>query len=64
MKISVLTLFPELFVPYITTSIIKKATLKSLVEIECINIRDFTLDKHQRVDDSPFGGGEIGRAHV
>lgn len=57
MKISVLTLFPELFVPYITTSIIKKATLKSLVEIECINIRDFTLDKHQRVDDSPFGGG-------
>ncbi len=57
MKISVLTLFPELFVPYITTSIIKKATLKSIVEIECINIRDFTNDKHQRVDDSPFGGG-------
>lgn len=57
MKISVLTLFPELFVPYITTSIIKKATLKSIVEIECINIRDFANDKHQRVDDSPFGGG-------
>lgn len=57
MKISVLTLFPELFAPYITTSIIKKATLKSIVEIECINIRDFTLDKHQRVDDTPFGGG-------
>lgn len=57
MKISVLTLFPELFVPYITTSIIKKAILKSIVEIECINIRDFTNDKHQRVDDSPFGGG-------
>ncbi|MBS3991736.1 MAG: tRNA (guanosine(37)-N1)-methyltransferase TrmD [Erysipelothrix sp.] len=57
MKISVLTLFPELFDPYITTSIIKKATLKSIVEIECINIRDFTLDKHQRVDDTPFGGG-------
>ena len=46
-----------MFAPYITTSIIKKATLKSIVEIECINIRDFTNDKHQRVDDSPFGGG-------
>lgn len=57
MKITVLTLFPELFEPYITTSIIKKATLQSYVSIECINIRDFTLDKHQRVDDTPFGGG-------
>lgn len=57
MKITVLTLFPELFVPYIATSIIKKATLQSFVSIECVNIRDFTLDKHQRVDDAPFGGG-------
>jgi tRNA (guanine37-N1)-methyltransferase len=57
MKITILTLFPELFVPYITTSIIKKAVLQSYVSIECINIRDFTLDKHQRVDDTPFGGG-------
>ncbi|MBS3972566.1 MAG: tRNA (guanosine(37)-N1)-methyltransferase TrmD [Erysipelotrichia bacterium] len=57
MKITILTLFPELFAPYITTSIIKKAVLQSYVVIECINIRDFTLDKHQRVDDTPFGGG-------
>lgn len=57
MKITVLTLFPELFVPYISTSIIKKATLQSYVTIETVNIRDFTHDKHQRVDDTPFGGG-------
>jgi tRNA (guanine37-N1)-methyltransferase len=57
MKITILTLFPELFAPYITTSIIKKAVLQSFVSIECVNIRDFTLDKHQRVDDTPFGGG-------
>lgn len=57
MKITILTLFPELFDPYITTSIIKKAVLQSFVSIECVNIRDFTLDKHQRVDDTPFGGG-------
>lgn len=57
MKITILTLFPELFEPYVTTSIIKKATLQAFVTIECVNIRDFTQDKHHRVDDAPFGGG-------
>lgn len=57
MKITILTLFPEMFEGFLTTSIIKKAILKKLVEVECVNIRDFTKDKHARVDDYPFGGG-------
>lgn len=57
MKIKILTLFPEQFIGFKETSIIKKAQLKGLVEIEMINIRDFTLDKHNRVDDKPYGGG-------
>lgn len=57
MKITILTLFPEQFIGFIETSIIKKAVLKGIVEIECIDIREFTLDKHNRVDDKPYGGG-------
>ncbi len=57
MKIKILTLFPEQFIGFKETSIIKKAQLKGLVDIELINIRDFTLDKHNRVDDKPYGGG-------
>lgn len=58
MKISILTLFPEMFQGFLTTSIIKKAILKELVEIELVDIRQFTDDKHTRVDDTPFGGGQ------
>jgi tRNA (guanine37-N1)-methyltransferase len=58
MKISILTLFPEMFDGFLNTSIIKKARLKELVEIECIDIRAFTTNKHNRVDDYPFGGGQ------
>ena len=58
MKISILTLFPEMFNDFLNTSIIKKARLKGLVEIECIDIRLFTTNKHHRVDDYPFGGGQ------
>lgn len=57
MKISILTIFPEMFEGFLTTSIIKKAILKELVEVEMIDIRSFTKDKHNRVDDYPFGGG-------
>lgn len=57
MKITILTLFPEQFIGFKETSIIKKAQLKNLVEINVVNIRDFTLDKHKRVDDKPYGGG-------
>lgn len=57
MKISILTIFPEMFEGFLTTSIIKKAILKELVKVEMIDIRSFTKDKHNRVDDYPFGGG-------
>ena len=55
MKITILTLFPEMFEGFLTTSIIKKARLKGLAEIEAIDIREFTDDKHNRVDEYPFG---------
>lgn len=57
MKITVLTLFPEFFDSFKTTSIIKKAIERNYVTFEAINFRDFTLDKHNKVDDTPYGGG-------
>lgn len=56
MKINILTLFPEMF-DIFNYSIIGKAKEKGLVEIKPINIRDFTLNKHKKVDDYPYGGG-------
>ena len=57
MKISILTLFPEMFDNFKTSSIIKRAIDKSLVEIEIINIRDFSKLNNKQVDDTPYGGG-------
>lgn len=56
MKFSILTLFPEMFEP-IKHSIIERATKQNLINIELINIRDFSKDKHKHVDDTPYGGG-------
>ena len=56
MRFDVLTLFPELFEP-IKQSIIGKAKEKQLIDINLINIRDFSKDKHKKVDDTPYGGG-------
>lgn len=56
MKISILTLFPEMFVP-LKTSILGKALEKEIIDIDIINIRDFSKDKHKKCDDYPFGGG-------
>ena len=53
MKFDVLTLFPEMFVP-ITESIIGRATNSKILEINLINIRDFSEDKHGHVDDTPY----------
>ena len=61
MKFDVLTLFPEMF-DVLKQSIIGKAQEKELIDINLINIRDFSNDKHKKVDDTPYGGGEIGRA--
>ena len=57
MKISILTLFPEFFDGFLNNSIIKRAIAKEQVEIEIVNIRDYTLDKYGRVDSAPVGGG-------
>jgi tRNA (guanine37-N1)-methyltransferase len=57
MKITILTLFPEMFEGFLNTSIIKKARLKGLVEFEVVDIRAYSTNKHRRVDDHPFGGG-------
>lgn len=57
MKISFLTLFPEVIEPYIAASIPGRARQKGLADISVHNIRDWTQDKHGRVDDYPFGGG-------
>ena len=56
MKIDILTLFPEMF-SSLTESIIGRAREKKLIEINVINIRDFSTDKHQKCDDEPYGGG-------
>lgn len=56
MKFNILTLFPEMFEP-IKQSIIGRAIEKGIVEINLINIRDFSKDKHKKVDDTPYGGG-------
>ena len=56
MKIDILTLFPEMFEP-LTRSIIGRAIENNLIEINVINIRDFSKDKHKKVDDTPYGGG-------
>ena len=56
MKFSILTLFPKMFEP-IKHSIIERATKQNLIDIDLINIRDFSKDKHKHVDDTPYGGG-------
>ena len=56
MKFDVLTLFPEMFEP-LNSSIIGRAKEKNLIQINLINIRDFSKDKHKKVDDTPYGGG-------
>lgn len=57
MRITVMTLFPEFFDSFKTTSIIKKALDSHKVEFDCVDYRLYTLDKHHHVDDTPCGGG-------
>jgi tRNA (guanine37-N1)-methyltransferase len=58
MRFDILTLFPKMFSSPFEESILGKAIEKGLVQIRTINIRDFALDKHQVVDDTPYGGGQ------
>ncbi len=57
MRIEIATLFPEMCEAYLSSSIIGRARKSGALEIHCRNIRDYTTDKHRRVDDKPFGGG-------
>jgi len=57
MKIEVLSLFPEMFTGTVDSSILGKARERGLLDIQVTDIRAYTLDKHNRVDDTPFGGG-------
>jgi len=58
MKIDILTLFPEVFVPFFSSSILGRALEKDLIDVRTVNIRDYADNKHKQVDDSPYGGGE------
>jgi tRNA (guanine37-N1)-methyltransferase len=58
MRFDILTLFPKMFSSPFQESILGKAIEKGLIQIRTVNIRDFTLDKHRVVDDTPYGGGQ------
>ncbi|MCX8026213.1 MAG: tRNA (guanosine(37)-N1)-methyltransferase TrmD, partial [Thermanaerothrix sp.] len=57
MRFDIFTLFPEVFLPYLQTSILQRAQQRGLVEIHLHNIRDYATDKHHITDDEPYGGG-------
>lgn len=57
MKISIITLFPEVFDPILNSSILKRAQKKGLINFELVNLRNFGEGRHQVVDDRPYGGG-------
>ena len=58
MRIDILTLFPEMCERVLDESIIGRARRHGVITVECHNIRDYTADKHRRVDDMPYGGGQ------
>jgi tRNA (guanine37-N1)-methyltransferase len=57
MRFDILTIFPEIFDSYLNESIIKRARKERIIDIYTHDIRKFSLDKHKKVDDKPFGGG-------
>lgn len=57
MRIDILTIFPKMFDAVLGESIIKRAQQNKVVNIHIVDLRDFSLDKHRKVDDKPFGGG-------
>lgn len=57
MNFHILTLFPDMVLDGLNTSIIGRAVERGLLSIEAVNIRDYTLEKHRHVDDAPYGGG-------
>jgi len=57
MRFDIITIFPNIFNSYLNESILKRAQAKKLIQIKIHNLRDFTKDKHKKVDDRPYGGG-------
>lgn len=57
MQFDVFTILPEVFPPYLDTSILKRARERGLIDVRVHNIRDYTHDKHHTTDDTPYGGG-------
>lgn len=57
MRIFVITIFPEIFEVYFNIGLAKKAIEKKLIEVNIVNLRDFSIDKHKKVDDYTYGGG-------
>lgn len=57
MRFDIITIFPNIFNSYLNESILKRAQKKKLIQIKIHNLRDFTKDKHKKVDDKPYGGG-------
>ena len=58
MKIDYLTLFPEMFDGVLNHSILKRAQDKNIIEVNTVNFRDYAENKHNQVDDYPYGGGQ------
>ncbi|MBQ1887390.1 MAG: tRNA (guanosine(37)-N1)-methyltransferase TrmD, partial [Firmicutes bacterium] len=57
MKITILTQFPEMFVPVLGESILGRASKQGILEISVKDVRDYSADRHRKTDDTPFGGG-------
>lgn len=57
MTFDIITIFPKIFDSYFSESIIKRARKRNLIDIKIHNLRDYTIDKHKTVDDTPYGGG-------
>src|SRR5580698_375304 len=57
MRFHILTIFPDVFDPYLNESMFQRAQKNKVVSAQVLNIRDFTNDRHNKVDDRPFGGG-------
>src|SRR4029079_16225137 len=57
MRISIVTIFPDMFPAFLGEGMVRIAREKGLLEVDVVNLRDFTKDRHRTTDDAPFGGG-------
>jgi len=57
MKFHIVTIFPDIFDSYLGESLFKRAQKQNIISVHTHDLRDFTEDKHKKVDDRPFGGG-------